>query len=117
MTRHGIATEKFSHLVIVGTHDHVLLDGDDDVEMTNDRCDWTSAGASLHGCMNPQYLALNGGTPMPKAFYPRTADCHNLIDAEGPALSLQQRRPSATSRVRGSGYLSPRDDVLAWPGG
>ena len=36
MTRHGIATEKFSHLVIVGTHDHVLLDGDDDVEMTND---------------------------------------------------------------------------------
>ena len=44
MTRHGIATEKFSHLVIVGPTLTMLLDGDDDVEMTNDRCDWTSAG-------------------------------------------------------------------------
>ena len=49
--------------MIVGPTITMLLDGDDDVEMTNDRCDWTSAAASLHGCMNPQYLALNGGTP------------------------------------------------------
>ena len=67
--------------------------------------------------MNPQYLALNGGTPNAKSLLSRTADCHNLIDAERPALSLQQRRPSATSRVRGSGHLSPRDDVFAWPRG
>ena len=42
-----IATEKFSHLVMVGSTITMLLDGDENVEMTNDRCDWTSAGASL----------------------------------------------------------------------
>ena len=62
-----IATEKFSHLVMVGSSITMLLDGDENVEMTNDRCDWTPAGASLHGCMNPQYLALNGGTPDAKS--------------------------------------------------
>ena len=41
-----IATEKFSHLVTVGCTITMLLDGDDDVEMTNDRCDWTRQAAS-----------------------------------------------------------------------
>ena len=32
-----IATDKFSHLVMVGSSITMLLDGDENVEMTNDR--------------------------------------------------------------------------------